>query len=534
MHHFFFFYIGLLVVILLLVMLAQKIKISYPIVLVVGGLAISFIPSLPNVDIDPELIFLIFLPPLLYEAAWQTSWKDFWKWRRVIASFAFLIVILTSCVIAYVSHSLIPGFTLSLGFLLGGIISPPDAVSATSILKDVQVPKRLVAIVEGESLLNDASSLVVFRFALAAVLTGSFSFREASISFVLVIIMGIAVGLAIALVFYAIHRWLPTNASIDTVLTFIAPYSMYMVAEQFHFSGVLAVVSGGLFLSNRSHVILNHVSRLQSVNVWATIGFVFNGFVFMLIGLELPVVIRAIGDDQLPHAIKYGVIISLVVIVTRILCTLGASVFTMLISNIITTADDRPGWKGPIVLGWAGMRGVVSLASALSIPLLLQNGQAFPQRNLILFITFTVILVTLVFQGLTLPMVIMWFNEPERDYLIPTHEQEAMVKVEMKNVALKLLEDDYQQEVQTNSLLLNIRERLESERTYVEGRSNRTHDETMHTRNNYQSVYTAVLNAQREVLYNLNRKPEFQDEVIKKYVAQLDLEEEKMRQQLEG
>jgi Na+/H+ antiporter len=533
MHHFFFFYIGLLLVILFLVMLAQKIKVSYPIVLVIGGLAISFIPAVPDINIDPELIFLIFLPPLLYDAAWQTSWKDFWKWRRVIASFAFLIVILTSCVIAYVSHSLIPGFTLALGFLLGGIISPPDAVSATSILKDVKVPKRNVSIIEGESLLNDASSLIVYRFALAAVLTGSFSFQEASISFLIVIVMGIATGLAIGLLFYAAHRWLPTTASIDTVLTFIAPYTMYMVAEQFHFSGVLAVVSGGLYLSNRSHVILNHVSRLQGVNVWATIGFVFNGFIFMLIGLELPVVVKSIGSEQLPQAIKYGLLISLVVIVTRILCTLGTSLFTMAASKVITTADNNPGWKGPLVVGWAGMRGVVSLASALSIPLLLQNGQAFPQRNLILFITFTVILVTLVFQGLTLPIVIRWFWEPEKDYLIPQSEQEAILKTEMKSAALALLNTDYQNDVISNKLLHNMKERLESELAYVDSRTNRTQDEATKAKEHYQTVFKAVINVQREVLQKLNKNPEFEEDVIKKHVAQLDLEEEKLRQQLE-
>lgn len=534
MHHFFFFYIGLLLVILFLVMLAQKIKISYPIVLVIGGLAISFIPAVPDIDIDPELIFLIFLPPLLYDAAWQTSWKDFWKWRRVIASFAFLIVILSSCVIAYVSHSLIPGFTLSLGFLLGGIISPPDAVSATSILKDVKVPKRIVSIIEGESLLNDASSLIVYRFALAAVLTGSFSLKEASVSFLIVIVMGIATGLAIGLLFYAAHRWLPTTASIDTVLTFIAPYTMYMVAEKFHFSGVLAVVSGGLYLSNRSHVILNHVSRLQGVNVWATIGFIFNGFIFMLIGLELPVVIKSISSEQLPQAIEYGLLISLVVIVTRILSTLGTSLFTMAASKVITTADNNPGWKGPLIIGWAGMRGVVSLASALSIPLLLQNGQAFPQRNLILFITFTVILVTLVFQGLTLPIVIRWFREPEKDYLISQHEQEALVKAEMKNAALALLNTDYRNDVISNELLHNMKDRLESELAYVDNRTNRTADESITAKEHYQAVFKAVIDTQRDVLQKLNKKPEFEEDVIKKYVAQLDLEEEKLRQQLEA
>jgi CPA1 family monovalent cation:H+ antiporter len=237
MHDSFSVYILMLLIILFLVMLAQRLKISYPIILVLGGLALSFSPWLPEIKIDPEMIFVIFLPPLLYEAAWQTSWKELWKWRRVVSSFAFLIVILTSGVIAIVSSNLIPGFTLALGFLLGGIISPPDAVSATSILKGIKVPKRLISIVEGESLLNDASSLIVFRFAIQAVDSGKFVFREAAISFFVVIIMGILIGIAIALIFYAIHRWLPTTVNINILLTFIAPYVMYIVAEQLHFSG---------------------------------------------------------------------------------------------------------------------------------------------------------------------------------------------------------------------------------------------------------------------------------------------------------
>src|SRR5207253_829600 len=183
--------------------------------------------------ISPDLVFFIFLPPLLYEAAWQTSWKEFWKWRRVIMSFAFPIVIITSCVVAFVSSAFIPGFTLALGFLLGGIISPPDAISATSIMRQVKVPKSLVSIIEGESLLNDASSLIVFRFALAAVITGQFHFQQAALSFVLVIFMGIFVGLLVGIIFYAIHRWLPTTTSIEIVLTLVTPYCMYFFAEHF-------------------------------------------------------------------------------------------------------------------------------------------------------------------------------------------------------------------------------------------------------------------------------------------------------------
>jgi Na+/H+ antiporter len=349
-------YTCLLIVIMFVVMLAQKIKIAYPILLVVAGLILGFVPGLKGIQIEPELIFLIFLPPLLYEAAWGTSWKEFWKWRRVITSFAFLIVIVTSCVIAVVSSSVIPGFTLAIGFLLGGIISPPDAVSATTILKGVKVPKRMISILEGESLMNDASSLIVFRYALAAISTGTFVFTQAAASFVLVIVMGVITGLAVAMIFYAIHRWLPTTTNIDIILTFITPYAMYIVAEEFHFSGVLAVVSGGLFLSVRRHSFLSHRSRLQGINVWEAVAFVLNGLIFMLIGLELPVIIKDLGPGGLAPAIKYSLIITSVLIIARMASTFGALYFTIFISRFIKTADPRPGWKGPLLFGWAGMR----------------------------------------------------------------------------------------------------------------------------------------------------------------------------------
>lgn len=217
-------YIYLILIVLGLVMVANKLQLAYPIMLVLGGLALSFVALFSNITIDPELVFLIFLPPLLYEAAWQVSWKEFWKWRGIIIGFAFLIVIFTSCAIAVVSSAIIPGFTLALGFLLGGIISPPDAVSATTIMRQVNVPKSLVSIVEGESLLNDASSLIVFRFALAAVLTGQFQLQEAAVNFVVVIFIGISIGLVIGLIFYGIHRLLPTTPSIEIVLTLVTPY----------------------------------------------------------------------------------------------------------------------------------------------------------------------------------------------------------------------------------------------------------------------------------------------------------------------
>ncbi|QNF32184.1 Na+/H+ antiporter [Adhaeribacter swui] len=532
-----FFYLALLLVILFLVMLARRLKVSYPIILVLGGLLLSFIPGLPGIEINPELIFLIFLPPLLYEAAWNTSWKEFWKWRRVIGSFAFLVVILTATVIAFISQALIPGFTLALGFLLGAIISPPDAVSATSVLKDVEVPKRVVSILEGESLLNDASSLIIFRFALTAVVSGSFVLHEAVTSFFVVIIMGTLTGLGVALVFYAIHRWLPTTPSMDTVLTFIAPYFMYITAERFHFSGVLAVVSGGLFLSNHSHRLLSHLSRIRGANVWATVGFALNGFVFMLIGLELPLIVQQLGDHiTLSNAITYGLLISLVVIITRLLCVLGASLFTVFISRFITTADSKPGWRQPFIVGWAGMRGVVSLASALSIPLLLSNGQAFPQRNLILFITFTVILVTLVFQGLTLPLVIRWLHPQEMDYPLSLPEQDLRVRKKLKDAALSLIQEKYATEVNTNELIKSLKLRLQSDLTFLDHfnkpeTGEKWADDNVET---YRKVMTSLLTHERQLLHQINRKAEVDEVVVRKHLALLDLEEEKLRQQIEN
>ncbi|HKP32569.1 MAG TPA: cation:proton antiporter, partial [Chitinophagaceae bacterium] len=212
-------YIFLILIILAFVMFANKIRVAYPIVLVLGGLILSFTSFFSNITIDPEAVFFIFLPPLLYEAAWQISWKEFYKWRRVIMSFAFPIVIITSCVVAFMARAIIPGFTLALGFLLGGIVSPPDAISATTIMRNIKVPKSHVSIVEGESLLNDASSLIVFRFALAAIITGQFHIQTAATSFLLVVVAGVAIGLLVGLIFYWIHRLLPTTPSIEIILT---------------------------------------------------------------------------------------------------------------------------------------------------------------------------------------------------------------------------------------------------------------------------------------------------------------------------
>jgi CPA1 family monovalent cation:H+ antiporter len=535
MHHAVIQYTCLLVIILFVVMLAQKIRIAYPILLVLVGLPLGFVPFLRGIEIEPELIFVIFLPPLLYEAAWNTSWKDFWKWRRVISSFAFPVVILTSCVVAFVSAALIPGFTLATGFLLGGIVSPPDAVSASAILKTIKVPKRFVTIVEGESLMNDASSLVVFRFALAAILTGSFVFGQAATSFVLVIVMGIVIGIAVALLFYAIHRWLPTTTNMDVVLTFITPYTMYMLAEEFHFSGVLAVVSGGLFLSARRQQFLSHRSRLQGVNVWEAVAFVLNGVVFILIGLEFPVIIKNLGAGGLKPAITYSLIITAVLIIGRFLCTYSAVVITVVMSKIITVADPHPGWKAPTMLGWAGMRGVVSLAAALSIPITLHSGQPFPNRDMILFITFTVILVTLVLQGLTLPAVIRWVNMPDPDFTLSMDQQRQLVRKKLAHLSLKILHENYKEPVKHNDMVKGLVLRFNTDMELLkdwEKDGNVARAEAFYK--DYRKIMAHLLKEQRALLLTLNKKENISDELVKQQFELLDLEEEKLRQHFEA
>ena len=531
MQHVFIEYVYLILAILALVTFADIAKLAYPIILVIGGLALSFLSEFSDMIIDPSVVLFIFLPPLLYEAAWQTSWKEFWKWKRVITSMAFPIVILTACIIAFFSYAIIPGFTLALGFLLGGIISPPDALSATTIMRQVNAPKRLVSIIEGESLLNDASSLIIFRFALAAVITGQFHFGEATSSFFLVVIMGIVIGLSVGLLFYSIHRWLPIPPRIEIIMTFVTPYCMFYAAEHFHFSGVLAVVSGGLLLSSKRQQMLSYRSRIQSVNVWTSIVFVMNGLIFLLIGLQLPLIINQLGDTSVVKATWYGIAISFILIITRILCTLGASAFTKFISKYITVADANPGWKGPLILGWAGMRGVVSLAAALSIPLFIDT-EMFPYRNLILFITFIVILVTLVFQGLTLPLLIKWLKVEEPDPVKSDIEQEKLIQKKLSHSSLIYLENKFESDGVDNDHIRNLRTRFELEFKFFDAELLEDVDPThKNTIQEYHSTYLELLDHQRSLLEEINHREEFDEELIRKYFELIDFEELKIREQ---
>lgn len=515
------FYIGLLIMILLLIMLAKKLRIAYPIVLVVAGLIISFIPGLPRVQIEPELIFVIFLPPLLYEAAWATSWKELWRWRRIIVSFAFVVVFLTALSVALVANHFIPGFSLAMGFVLGGIVSPPDAVSATAILKFVKVPRRLVSILEGESLMNDASSLIIFRFALVAVATGQFIWQEAALSFSWMLAGGVGVGLVIGWLFMKAHKLLPTDPQIDIIMTIVTPYVMYIVAEEAHCSGVLAVVCGGLLLANKRHTFLSSQSRLRGFNVWQSLVFVLNGFVFILIGLELPEITSELGATSLPSAIGYGLLISAVLILGRILAAYGAVVVTLIMRNFITVADSRsPGLRTPLLIGWSGMRGVVSLAAALSIPIQFDDGTLFPQRNLILFITFVVILVTLLMQGLTLPYLIKKIGFPNFDDTLPEEEAEKWIKQQLAIQALQHLQNTYKDHVDRDPMLQQLVTKWE----------HKTHTDTAENISaKHREIYLTIIQEQRSwLLIHSRKQQDLDDEIVRRHLHYLDLEEERL------
>lgn len=526
MHHDLLLVIGLLFAVSLLTLLSPKLRIAYPILLVLGGLVIAFLPGIPHVRLDPELIFVIFLPPLLYEAAWFTSWREFWKWKRSIGTLAFGLVFFTSLVVGCFTSWLIPGFTLALGFLLGGIISPPDAVAATSVLKGLSIPRRATTILEGESLVNDASSLIVFRFALAAAMTGQFVLSEAIEQFFVLAVGGILVGLAVAHVIYLTHRLLPTTPDIDTALTLMTPYLMYILAEGFHTSGVLSVVSGGLFLSYRSHSFLDHRARVQAYNVWSTLIFILNGLVFILIGLDMPDVVAGLGRAELLNAIGYGLLVSLLIIAVRFVWMYPASHLARMLSRRVREREPAPGWRMLTMISWAGMRGVVSLAAALSIPHTLPDGGPFPHRSTIQVITFVVILVTLVGQGITLPWLVRRLKVREVDPRVPEEEQELLLRTRLVRAVIGHLEaqaDRSPHIERAQQHFIQLHENYQRSLTGVHS------EEQVRQRDDpNRAMMRSVIAVQRQELVRIRRERVFDDELVRRMESNLDLEETRL------
>lgn len=524
MHSILPFLLAMIAAIVLLEMFATKLRIAYPILLVISGLLISFIPGLPVVKINPDLIFFLFLPPLLFDAAWSVSFKEMKKWWRIIGSFAFIVVFFTALSVAVFANHFIPGFSIAIGFLLGGIVSPPDAVSTGAITKFVKIPRSTSAILEGESLLNDASSLIIFRFAMVAVGTGQIIWQEAALSFVWMVAGGTGIGLVLGWIFVQAHKRLPTDAPSDIAMTLIEPYFMYWIAEQLHSSGVLAVVSGGLYMAARRLVFLSSTSRIRAYSVWESFIFILNGIVFLIIGLELPEIVAGLRGEgvDLKTAIVYGGLVTLVLILARMISSYAALIATLIFRPSVAPRlqSNRRRWLMPMLLGWTGMRGVVSLAAALSIPVTLDNGVAFPHRNLILFITFVVILLTLVVQGLTLPYLIRKSRlfEVSPDNQESEEEMKLKMKRGLKAHVHQFLKNKY--ELSGNAAMEKFIQQWEE-------RSKAADDSWMNAKTKV--IFLEMLESQRAYLTELNKDPKIDEELIRQQLYQIDLEEERLR-----
>lgn len=387
--------------------LAKRLAISYPVLLVIVGFLCSLLPHLPQVPLSPDVVFFVFLPPLLYAAAWQTSWREFRFNLVSIAMLAVGLVAFTAVGVALIAHLFIPGFDWRLGFLLGAIVSPTDAPAATSIARRIGMPGALVDLLEGESLVNDATALLALQFGLGLIVNRTVPpVGRSIVEFFWLLGGGILIGLATGWVASAMERWVE-EGPIEMALSIIVAYTAYLAGEAAHASGVISVVTTGLFLSRRSGALFSPQSRLQLISVWDALEFLLTGLVFLLIGLQLPYVRAAIEGYSLPRLSFYGLAFSALLIVLRLLWTFPAARFSHLLRTKLLHQDyAMPRPRFLFLLGWTGMRGVVALAAAVSLPLTIADGSPFPQRNLIIFLTFSVILVTLVLQGLTLPAVV--------------------------------------------------------------------------------------------------------------------------------
>lgn len=399
--------IGLLFAVAAVAGLARRFALSYPIVLVIFGLLCSLIPHVPRIPLPPSLVFLVFLPPLLYVAAWQTSWQEF-KYNLVsISSLAILLVFFTAIGVAFTAKFWLPGFDWRLGFLLGAVVSPTDAVAATSIARKVGMPQRIVDILEGESLLNDATGLLALQFGVQMVVDGTTpTLGQGLIEFAWLTIGGVLVGVVIGFLISYLEHWVD-DGPVEIALSLVIPYATYLAAESVKASGVIAVVACGLLMSRRSSTFFSPRTRLQANAVWDALEFLLNGFVFVLMGLQLPYILSGIRGMSKVGLLGYGLAFSGVLILLRMAWMFPATRAAWWVRTRLGHQHyDPPHANQVFVVGWTGMRGVVALAAANSLPLTLSDGSPFPQRSMILFLTFSLILVTVVLQGLSLPLVI--------------------------------------------------------------------------------------------------------------------------------
>jgi monovalent cation/hydrogen antiporter len=513
--------LGSLVLVAGLALVARKIQVPYPILLVIGGLAIGLIPGLPRIRIEPDLIFLLFLPPLLFPAALFTSWRDFRADIRPISLLAVGLVIFTTVVVGLLAHHW-TGLPLAAAFVLGAIVSPPDAVAATAIAQRLRVPRRVVTILEGESLVNDATAFVCYRFAVAAVVTGVFSMTQASLRFVLVVTGGSLVGLFIGFITAWIHRRLD-DPPVHTTISLLTPFAAYLLAEKIGVSGILAVVIAGLYLGWRVPETSSPQVRLQTFPVWEMVVFLLNGLLFVLIGLQLPEVTRGLAGHTVGELAWLSVRVCVAVILVRIIWVFVAAYLPRWASVNLRKHDPYPNWRNVFVVAWTGMRGVDSLAAAMAVPLVVRDGSPFPGRDLILFLTFAVIFATLVVQGLSLPSIIRWLKVVDDGI---SDKEERLARIKANEAALAHLDESRER------IGARVHEHLRVEyedRLRQLGCGDGSDPTPGNGRSEYRRISQEALGVERRVILQLRNERVINDEVLRRIQHDIDLAEARLR-----
>ncbi len=511
--------IMLLAVVLALTTIAQKICIPYPIFLVLGGLVLGVVPGLPTVTLHPDLVFLVFLPPILWAAAYFTSLREFRQNLRPISLLAVGLVLATSAGVAVVAHAVLPGIGWAEAIALGAIVSPPDAVSATAIGKRLQIPRRVVTILEGESLVNDATALVLYRAAVGAVVSGSFVLGGTLLNFLFAALVGVAIGIGVAW----LTRWAlcATEDGFTQIgITLLVPYIAWVLAESVHASAVLACVAGGLYIRQYFSSAVAPATRLQARAVWDLLIFILNGVIFILIGLQLGALRDAVPAGQFGPVLVAGALVSATAIGVRFLWVPLAALIPRWVSAAVRSRDPMPPWSGIFLISWTGMRGIVTLAAALALPVTTSTGAPFPFRTEIILISFTVILATLVLQGLSLPPLIRLLRFEEDHGL---EQEETLAREHAATAALSRLDqvvgENWATAEQVERVRLRYSRRLErfARSNIMEGKASIEGTEA------FQRLQHETLTAERMALVGLRNNGTISDEVLHHLEQEIDV-----------
>jgi monovalent cation/hydrogen antiporter len=505
--------------------LAGTIRVPYPILLVLGGLALGFLPGVPPAELPPDLVLVLFLPPLLYQAAFFSSPRDLRADTRTITLLAVGLVLATMSAVAAVAHTLVGGLSWAAAFTLGAIVSPTDPLAATAIARRLGVPRRLVTVLEGESLVNDATALVAYRLAVGAVVAGSFTLWEAGLQFVGRGIGGVAIGLAVGWLIAEARRRIE-DPVVEIVLSVVTGYAAYLPAELLGASGVLAAVTAGLYVGWRAPQLASPATRLLGFSFWEVLVYLLNAVLFVLVGLQLRPILTGVSGSSAAVLVGQAALVAAVVIGVRV-----AWGFT--VPYLVRALDRRPaqrarriGARERLVAGWSGMRGAVSLAAALALPLETSTGQPFPQRNLIIFVTFGVILATLVLQGLSLPWLIRRLGLHRDD---SETQEELRGRLRATDAALARLEELAVQEWTREDTVERMRGLYQFRRRRLKARGGYLADDGAQDRSlAYQRLVRELLDAQRREIVRLRNRGEISNEVMHRIERDLDLEDARL------